>query len=157
MVDANANADAAWPDGKDDDSGRRTWRDGTTCPSRASGRRRRPTDLRAMLLTAEASPIDATASAAARRPRGPPTSETAPAMANQRRDWFAASERRTRNPSSVGVSVFSTASEIAMSSATAWALMSEIHVFCRSTSVVVTLITPSSRSPAGLPTGFSRR
>ncbi len=92
--------------GRKEDTGRRTRREATTCPSPdAPGRRRRARDLSARLLVADATPIARTAWPAARLPRSPPAAATTPAVSNQRRESFAASDRRTRNRSRTGVCV----------------------------------------------------
>ena len=86
---AKAAADAECPDGNDVEVGMATQRSwGTPCSCRA-GRSRRPRRFIGWLLTSEAAPIAATPVAAARRPRGPPTTASRPATRNHGLEWLA--------------------------------------------------------------------
>lgn len=68
---ANANADAAWPDGNDVERGIATRRAIGTLWTRRSGRRLRESGLTSRLTIAEVTAIDAKPLIAARRPLGP--------------------------------------------------------------------------------------
>jgi hypothetical protein len=98
---AKAKADAEWPEGNDVEAGIRTFRPaGTATPAR-SGRARLSSPLATMFTVAEASPMLATPSSAARRGR-PPWSASVAATASHNVEWSAAEDSRRRPRSRVG-------------------------------------------------------
>jgi hypothetical protein len=105
---AKAKAEAEWPEGNDVEPGILTARPaGTLTPAR-SGRSRRSNPLPTRLAVAEASPMLATPSRAARRGR-PGVSARAAAMANHSLEWSAADDSRLRTRSRLGEGVAATA------------------------------------------------
>ena len=98
---AKAKAEAECPEGNDVEPGILTLRPaGTVSPAR-SGRARRSSPLPTRLAVAEASPMLATPSSAARRGR-PGVSARAAARANHRLEWSAADDSRLRPRSRLG-------------------------------------------------------
>src|SRR6187200_3163396 len=114
---ANADADAACPEGNDVLRGIATWRAIGTRYAARSGRRRRPSGLSPRLTTVDVRAIGAGPSAAARRPRGPPATARPAATEAQSLEWSAAREMAAKHRSSVGVGVAEIAAYTATSSA----------------------------------------
>jgi len=105
---AKAKAEAECPEGNDVEPGILTVRPaGRFTPAR-SGRSRRSSPLPTGLAVAEASPMLATPTRAARRGR-PGLSARAAAMANHSLEWSAAEDSRLRTRSRLGEGVAATA------------------------------------------------
>ena len=106
---ANAAADAECPDGNDVDVGIGTHRaSGTSCCFLA-GRSRAPISFIGWLTTRDAAPIAATPVAAARRPRGPPTTASTPAIRNHGLEWLAKADSWLSGRSRAGLDSRATA------------------------------------------------
>ena len=84
MPVANANAEAAWPDGKELLAGTRARRDASI--SLESGRRRRVSGLIRRFAAADAAATDVTPRAAARRPDEPRVAARTAAQTNHSRE-----------------------------------------------------------------------
>ena len=80
---ANANAAAEWPEGNDVEIGIGTCRAIGTSWATRSGRRRLPSGLTTRFTNVAVTPTDASPSAAARRPRRPPATDSSPAAASE--------------------------------------------------------------------------
>ena len=102
---ANANADAEWPDGNEVEVGIGTRRASGTPAASRSGRSRLLASFIGRFTTAELIPTAMSPVAAALRPVGPPSANSAAAAPIHSLEWFASPERRRSGPSSVGVGV----------------------------------------------------
>src|SRR3954469_13557205 len=87
--EANANAEAAWPDGNEVERGMETCRVIGTAAPRRSGRRRRPRGLRPTLTPAEVTASEAMPLGAGGGPPGPPTAANTAAAPSQSLEWSA--------------------------------------------------------------------
>ena len=101
---AKAKAEAECPEGNDVEPGLVTVRPAGTFTPVLSGRARRSSPLPTRLAVAEASPMLATPTRAARRGR-PGLSARAAAMANHSLEWSAAEDSRLRPRSRLGEGV----------------------------------------------------
>ena len=100
---AKAAAEAECPEGKDVEVGIDTQRDSGTPRWIRSGRTRRRASFMGWFTTSDVTPMDATPTIAANRPREPPNTARAAAVANHGLEWLAASDIVRSGRSSTGV------------------------------------------------------